>query len=446
MISRPIESERGVLGVTIVWGELARSLVDAIEPEMFYEARHRTVFEAIREIVKSGGAVDIASVPQTLRASGKLDEIGGVALISELTRNAIQQEHLPYHLAEIKRASYAERIVKTAQRMIDNPSDELVAEVQALAVARASENAERVFDVGRDLPGYLDSLEKPRAGDTTIDTGFRELDRLIGGLRRGDLMTVSARPGGGKTAFLVQTGFALADKGLKVMIFSTEMSAHQLMNRIMPSRAGVEAWRFRREAINADHRKKVSDACAAIHGKTKLWIIDKPRPSLQDVRAAVAKYKPDVLILDYLQRFEKPKAENVTRQVDAFMTELKTICAESHCLGLLGCQMNRTVDHAGGGPKLSDLRDGGAIESESDSVLLLSRDEKASDMTYLEIVGLLEKNRHGTTGAVRFRLNKDFMRMEGPGSQYEPAKGKVPSHGLNRKEALALNAYVEESE
>ncbi|MBI3549449.1 MAG: AAA family ATPase [Elusimicrobia bacterium] len=444
-MTEALESERGVLGLCLVWGELAPEIRDALTPEMFRDSRHREVFTSVLELLKSQGAVDELSVTQALKAAGQLGEIGGPTFIDEICRTRIQKEHLSYHLGQVKRAHYADRMAILAGELAKDPSDECLAELQKLAILRSQADGQRIFDLSRNLPDYLDAMDKGR--EPTIETGLQELDRLLGGLKRGDLFTVSARPGGGKTAFLTRVAVNVAERGLSVLIFSTEMQAAQFVGRVLPAMAGVSAWKFRKGSIAGDDRQRLTEACAGIHGKLKIHVIDKARPDLGDVRAAIARVKPDVVICDYLQRFAKPRAENTTREIDAFMTGLKTIAIESKVVIFLGCQMNRIVDRDDGGtPKLSDLRDGGAIEAEADQVLLLSRKTKDTMAPVTEIVGHLEKNRHGFTGAVSFALNRelvDFGEME---PENAPNFKKVPSHGLVRKEAMAADAYMRESE
>ena len=476
---RALDSERDVIGWMLCDPQISKQGVNILFPHAFYEEPLRAIFEVMVHLVKMNAPVDYITVKQELEVKGEWGKVAEP--IKACMTPQASLDHFEFHASRVRSAYYARQIVAKAIALKETPEDlTLVESLQRLALARASEGAEGYFNFSKDLPAYIDAIQTP-AAKVLINTGFPGLDELLGGLKQGDLMTVSARPGGGKTAFATKIATNVADAGLTVFFFTTEMQKYQFVNRVMPFKARIPAWRFRKSLLEADHWTQLNDTCSNMNGKFNLWISDKPRPGLGDIKKAAVKIKPQLMIVDYLQRCEKPSGENVTRATDAFMGGLKTIAIEHGLVMILGCQMNRSVDREEK-PRLSDLRDSGAIEAESDQVLLLHNTNKEKDLEKLEITGLLEKNRHGWNGTANFVLDRNYVELMenenesssdvGPGSrtvtqggslraQGQKSSGKQPgnnaffggqsnkndpaqSHGLERKDKLAADAYQSE--
>ncbi|MBI4423555.1 MAG: AAA family ATPase [Elusimicrobia bacterium] len=430
------------MALLLTWGELARQVADELPAEAFTDALSREVYAAILALLEAKAPVDLASVAQTLQRAGRIGDLGGMKELMALAHAAVPKEHLEWHVGEVKRAWLGRQIRDLVPHIARDPSEELLEQLQRLAVARNATDGGRAFDLGKDLHDYLEALDRSREAEPAYDTGMAELDGLLGGLKRGNIFTIAGRPGKGKTLILAEIAFRLAEKGLRVVYFSTEMSAHEMVSRLLPPRSRVPAWRFRRAQFEDEHRRRVTDACAEIHGKLAFSIVDKAGPGISDVRGWLAKLKPDVVVLDYLQLFAMPKAENKTREVDAFMTALKTLARESKVVVLLGCQLNRETDRVKV-PVLADLRDSGAIEHASDQVLLLHAEQEDRGAPTMELVGILAKNRHGLVGKVQFEVERHIVAIREATSQ-ENGHVKASAHGLARKDAMATNAYQTE--
>lgn len=406
-----IESERAVLGLLMACGELAPEAKSNIEPVMFYTDGHRIIFDVVMALFAAKSAIDLVSVSSSLRAESKLDDIGGLSYLDEVFRIPVPQDNFGFHMAEIRRAYFARKIVAAANTLTQDPENaEIVSQLQRFAVARAGETSTKYFSFARDIGPYLDRLEAPKS-QLSYDTGLTALDIILGGLRLGDLVTIGGRPGGGKSGLLTRLAVNMAGTGVPVLVFSTEMTGDQYVGRVMPEMAKVHAWKFRRGKFSPEDWGRMRDAGAVMDGNLNLTVSDNPRPSLADISRAVAQVKPKVLVVDYLQRCAKPRAENVTRANDEFLTCLKSLALEAGVIVFLGCQLNRIVDRAEGNPRLSDLRDSGAIEQESDIVILLNttfNDENADTIT---INAAVEKHRHGSIGMVTMELVKDYVWM-----------------------------------
>lgn len=463
--------ERAALGAMIVWGELVPDALKSLEPGMFTHAYLPSIVSAMGTLVASGKPVDWVTLPEALRAQGSSEPPKGwPVFMSELCHDrGGSSKHIDYYVSEIRRAYFGRQIIALAKQIAEDPDvPEVVEQLQKTAVARDAEVMAKCFDFTKDLGSYLDGLEPKKSANATVRVGMESLDEILGGLRPGDLMAVAGRPGGGKTALMTKIGVNVAKTGVKVAIFSTEMRATQFVDRVMAFSARVPAWRFRAMRFEEEHWRLLRDACAEMHAH-QLWVFDDPRPSINSIRSVVLKFRPTVLIVDYLQRCARPKAENVTRSTDEFMTQLKSLCMEYAAIGIIGCQLSRAVDRDNGPPRLADLRDSGAIEAECDQVVLLQNNQG-------DIRAYVEKNRHGPTGVANLILDKQFVdireatdgnhdQVDGGGAKRTnptdalwqsdksasrkevlPSMGPVPQHGLNRKDLMAGNAYQPETE
>ena len=406
-----IDSERAALGSALIDSPSAGQLAASLEADMFYSDAYRTIFEAIKRVRERRDPVDVISVANELRTMGKLEDLGGMPALFELIQGASTHHHMGYYISAVKNIYYSRLIKNLALNLASDPNEETINKIQSAAVARAGVTSVKYFDFSKDLPDYMEQLENQKGLEGGFNTGLDNLDGMLNGLHRGDLMVVAARPGGGKTAMMTKFAANFADAGLKVVVFSTEMPINQFVNRVIPFKARIEAGKMRRNNLSAHDFTRISDACSKMHGKYQLFVSDLARPGIPDIKQALIAIKPDIMIVDYLQRCYKPKAENNTRSVDEFMAQLKTLAKEHQAVVVLGCQLNRIVDRGDGAPRLSDLRDSGAIEAEADQVILLSTEayDRKNPPTSVVITADVAKNRHGEGGAVELYFHRSFV-------------------------------------
>lgn len=405
-----VESEAVILAWCMLDSVLCRETKDSVEPDFFWADAHKRVFEAIASLMETGTPVDSVTVSQVMRDRDTLGQLED-GLVG-IERQAIVREHFSHHLAAVRSAYFGRRIIQESHRLIANPEDlDILAGIQRLALARETVEGESIFNLAKDLPGYLDYIDEAKNHQQTFNTGFSHLDKILNVARVGDLTTVAGRPGGGKSALMVELAFNLAKSGSRVLMFSSEMSRYQVVDRIMPIRSSVFAYKFRKRNFDEPDYARIKEVCADLHGKISIFVDDNPRPGMLEFYRDTARIKPNVVIVDYLQRCKRPRAENMTRSTDEFMTALKTFSLESKVWTILGCQMNRTVDRLGE-PTLSDLRDSGAIESESDQVILLHTEGKRSIEEDMKIKAIIGKNRHGACGFSKLAIDKNFANIK----------------------------------
>lgn len=371
-----LEAERAVLGCLLIEAAAARKVLDAMTAESFYLEDHRHVFKAAAAVFARDGAVDIVTLAQAMTAAGTLAGIGGSnaassgkAYLVHLVESVVHTAHADYYARLVKEAALDRRIevqlIKTAQ----DKTPENVKALHELMVALHGVRHERVFDFRVDLGEALDELLKAKA--EVVDLGFPKLDAALGGLDVGDITTVGARTSGGKTAFMVKACLQVAARGVECLYLTTEMTEAQVVARVLPAASGVPAWKFRRRVFDKEDPKKMLDACAENLSRLPIKVYGKSRFSLHDINAVVVQAKPRVVFVDYLQRCEFPPGDTRAYQIMDFMISLKTMAQESRLNIIIGCQLDRRLDKTAPEPENADLKDSGAIEAESDQVLLL---------------------------------------------------------------------------
>ena len=246
-----------------------------------------------------------------------------------------------------------------------------------------------------------------------LKTGFYSIDQKLWGLHRGEVVTVGARTSRGKSVFLLNIVSKLLELGKKILYFSTEMSIDDKWSRILSLTTGVEASKFRRANFDLLEWDKITRKSEWLYEKDGFYVCDLVSPTIQQVREVTAKTKPNVVFLDYLGLFKYPKSERNDLAIGEFMKQVKFMSREFNVCSLVASQLNRQVDSREKQiPTLSDLKESGSIEQESDIVLLLYDDDpnKKNDSTR-KIICSIEKNRHGDCGLVPIMFYAQNLKM-----------------------------------
>lgn len=271
---------------------------------------------------------------------------------------------------------------------------------------------------------YQEELEALRTKkDAELKTGFPLLDEYLWGLHRGELVVFGARPAIGKSTFMLNVTANLLRGGSKVMFFSTEMSAHEQWSRLLPILTEIEASKFRRANFEDHEWGLIVDKLGWLKDNGKFIVCDSSSPTVEQVISLVRRYKPDVVILDYLQRFTMPDDDRMDLAIGNFLKQIKTLSRTENVSILIPSQLNRQVENRNVKiPTLSDLRESGNIEQEADVVILLGIDDQGTaDLKLVDSKILnvwIAKNRHGKVGNLRVQFNQKILKMLQ--SDYEP--------------------------
>ena len=458
-----IDAERALLGSALISKEACRWMLDHLADGAFYREAHEIVFKSIRGVFESMGDADIVLVAEDLKKSGKLGDVGGVMFLKELQDGVASHSHVEHYGRLVLTAHFDRLIIRESSKFSDEDKrDEALRTISQICRARDLLESKGVISIGDSLDRVIARLKE---GPVKLSgTEFDPIDKIIKGSESGDLVTVGARTGVGKTALLVSLALRLARFGKRVAFFAGEMAPDQVTKRALANWSHVEHWRIRSGNIENGTMQGIEKAAGEMSG-LPIFYCGLPSPRLQDIKAMCDACRSDVVIVDYLTRCTLPKAENLRIQVGHFMVGIKNFARETGRIVYLAAQINRLADKAEDGvPTLSDLKESSSIEEESDAVLLLHvfKNDRAIDGPVTLNIGIA-KNRHGMTGSCSLVFDKRFMEVEDAEKigqvrdlvhtrgnsgkmEQEPSGGKPPSHSLARKEMLGPNAYVREVE
>lgn len=405
-------AEQATLGAALITKEAARWVCANMSAKVFYTDRHRWVFEAIETTAAEGLDVDIVTVAERLSHDGVLGDVGGPQYLQEcqfLVGSAYNVEH---YGKLVLRADMEREILKASLMVRDEMKrDEALERIAVVCRARDMLDAKGGLSMADAMNRVLDELEKGPA--KMIRLGLSNIDRLTGGSKPGDLVTVGARTGTGKTAFLLSVALNMAREGRRVAFCAGEMAGEQVGMRALSAVSGVHHWKIREVKMNASEQRAVAKAASQL-SELPISFCTVPSPSLRDIRSFADSVGAEVVFVDYLTRCSMPHAESMRVSVNRFMVGLKNFARETSRFVVLAAQINRATDRVDVPPKLADLKESGAIEEESDGVILLhvGAEAKLADGK-VPLQAAVAKNRHGKVGAVDLLFDKDVMRIHG---------------------------------
>src|SRR3990167_7735164 len=424
-----IEMERALLGALMLSPNAIYEVADLIGIDSLYAGAHRTIFDAMLSLYAKGEPIDVATVSSKLKERKALAEVGGATYLSELV-GAAGAPGSARHYAQIVQNKFVLRSLIDAaskigelgfqeDRDIDQLPDEAQSAVFQVSQAPSLRSFSAIKDELTEAWERLEHLQKHENAMRGIPTGFTELDNILSGLQKSDLVILAARPSMGKTALALDIARLSATKhGTPVGIFSLEMSTQQLVDRMLAAQAGVNSWRLRTGKIRDDDEFERLQQALADLSESPIYIDDKATSSVLAMRSVARRLKMEkdlkLIIVDYLQLITPTNArssDNMVQQVTEISRSLKAMARELEVPVLALSQLSRAVEQRGGRPRLSDLRDSGSIEQDADVVMFIHREDMMGNRTTNEKTGvaeiLIEKHRNGPVGKVELRFDEE---------------------------------------
>jgi replicative DNA helicase len=434
------ELEEAVLGAMMLEADAVNVVIEILSPESFYKPAHQNIYQAIITLFSQNKPIDMLTVTEELKKMGVLEEIGGTYYISMLTNKVASSANAEHHARIIAQKYIQRELIRISSETIrDSYEDttdvfELLDNCEQELFKITEKNLNRSYD-------KMDSLIKqaikemrnkidPELGLTGIPSGFTKLDRLTSGWQKSDFIVIAARPGMGKTAFVLSMARnAAVDYKQPVAIFSLEMSSLQLVTRLISSETELPMEKLRRGNLEEyeweqlyQKIKKLEDA--------PLFIDDTPAINIFELRAKCRRLKQQhdikLVIIDYLQLMSGINPDSKTgvnreQEISNISRALKRIAKELQIPVIALSQLNRSVETRGGDkkPQLSDLRESGAIEQDADMVIFIYRPEYYGITTDAEgrsLNGIAElivqKHRNGALGTINLRYVARYARFE----------------------------------
>ena len=424
-----IEAEKSVLAACILNGDILEEILLKLKPEDFFRPAHKIIFEAIVNLNARRIPVDQISLADNLNATGQLDVVGGRSYIVDLADNTFALTNWSNHADIVKRTSILRQLIFASAGITalaynaPDDLDEVVEEAEKtlfqVTEKRVSSSFTKMDVLLTDAFEELTKLAEQGDHIAGVPTGFKDVDELFHGLRGGDLIILAARPGVGKTSLALNMAVEAAKKGTSVAFFSLEMSAGQLVQRILCAEARVNLGRIRSGRISEGDWGAIADASNRL-SQLDLYIDDSPGLSILEARAKArrelrAAQGHGLIVVDYLQLMQPATARrdsNRAVEVGEISRGLKILAKEMDMPVLALSQLSRAVEMRGKKrPQLSDLRESGSIEQDADIVMFIDRsmDESEAESDDRPDWGtaelLVAKHRNGPTRDITSFLN-----------------------------------------
>lgn len=425
-----LEAEESVLGAVLLDPNGLPRAMEILNEKHFYQAANQKLFRAIVSLFNQNITADLVTVTDWLKQNKMLDEIGGPEYLSNLVANVLTTANIEHHARVVLDKAIKRDVIQVSMEMLKNSFEDTQTAAELVDYAQNS-----VFQIKEQglrkepvsIRGYItkiiETAESMRGARmiTGVETGYYELDELTSGFQKGDFIVVAGRPSMGKTAIALNiASFAATRNNTPICIFSLEMSAEALVQRLLCSEAKVSLRNLRRGMLRNEDWVNLATAAGNLD-KAPIFIDDSAQLSIYELKAKARRLKADhdveMIIIDYLQLLEGPKvARAISRQqeISDISRALKALAKELNCPLVVVSQLSRMPEHREHKrPILADLRESGAIEQDADVVIFIYRDEVYDPQS--EKKGIAEiniaKQRNGPTGMIELGFFNEYTQF-----------------------------------
>lgn len=427
-----LEAEMGVIGSILLLPECCDEIA-SLRAEDFYDDANRKIYENMREMHDSGEKIDITLLVSRLRTAGDYEKVGGPSYLARVSSSVPNAAHVVYYAGIVQEKSVYRRLIESSTEILkdayeqNSTAKELCAQAEqkvfAIMDGRSTSSVKSIHDVLHQAMDRMEARLRDEYDDGGAETGLRGFDEMTGGLHNGELIILAARPSMGKTALAMNIAENVAiEQKSPVLFVSLEMSGIELADRMLCSLARVNGHRLRNGTISSDDRDRLIQKANEI-SQAPLFVDDSPSRTVSEIAAGARRIKRregdlGMIVIDYLQLIEPDNSRDPRQeQVAKIARRLKGVCRELEvpllCLSQLNRQAEDGKDHR---PKLSHLRESGAIEQDADVVMFVHReeyyhrgDDKAQFAGQAEII--ISKQRNGPIGDVELTWEAEYTRF-----------------------------------
>lgn len=409
--------------------------IQIVERDAFYQTDHQIIFDILLKLYEQNRPVDSIILREELVKRGLYEEIGGTAYLGQLLNTVPSAAHAEHYAGIVRE--------KFLLRQLISASNDCLREAYAphekadIIVDRAEH---RIFDIAeKRIGGAIQPLESvlhevyemiEEKGRRGIETDFHEIDDMLNGLQNGELIIVAARPSMGKTAFAMNLVEAVAaNHRLPCAVFSLEMSKQQLAQRMLCSRAAIDAQKVRKGLLSAQEFQELAAVVVEL-SKAPIWVDDSPGLTILELRAKARRLKRQhdikLIMIDYMQLMDNPGPESRQQQISEISRGIKAVARELSVPVICLSQLNRASEGRDGHrPRMSDLRESGSIEQDADVVMLLHREDyyRMAEPDFMpdniaEVI--VAKQRNGPTGTVKLTFDNKTTTFRNLAAQIDP--------------------------
>jgi replicative DNA helicase len=426
------EAEASLLGALLIDSDAIVKIADTIRSTDFFDKRHEHIYAGMTDLYEQRQAIDVLTLADRLKNKGHLDSVGGPAYLTELTNFVPTASHVEQYANIVAQKALRRRLITASREITDLGYDESK-QLQELIEGAES----RLFEVSQqhvrqdvisleailaESFDRLDDLHKDKQKIRGVATGFKDLDNILAGFQRSDLVILAARPSMGKTALALNFAHNIAVQSTQpVLIFSLEMSKEQLVDRLLSMESGVDAWALRTGNLTDADFEKIGHAMGTL-SEAPIFIDDSPGITISDLRTKArreAHRRPlGLIIVDYLQLMSGAgrygNEGNRVQEISEISRGLKGIARELNVPVLALSQLSRSVENRSPQiPQLADLRESGSIEQDADVVAFIYREDYYNPDTDRQKLAdiFIKKHRNGPTGAVELYFDNERQRF-----------------------------------
>ncbi len=432
-----IEAEQSVLGSIFLDPDTVVNVLEYLEPTDFYRKSHQIIFDAILSLYNRNEAVDVVTVTNELENKNQLENVGGLDYLGEVATFVPTSANVEYYAKIVEEKSILRNLIRSATSIVKQgyeESDQLATILDSAeqTILKVSERRNRsgfirISDVVNTSLQNIELLSQQTGDVTGIPTGYIALDKMTAGLQSEELIILAARPAVGKTAFALNIAQNVATKSDQVVaIFSLEMGAESLVNRMLCAEGNIDAGHLRTGQMSEEEWSNLIMAMATL-GQSRIFIDDTPGIRIAEIRAKSRRLKQEqgeigLIVIDYLQLIEGNSRESRQQEVSEISRQLKKLAKELKVPVLALSQLSRGVEQRQDKrPVLSDIRESGSIEQDADIVAFLYRDDyyeregseenEESEFENNIVEVIIEKNRSGARGTVKLLFKKEFNKF-----------------------------------
>ena len=427
-----IEAEQAVLGAILLVENSMYKIAEAISSDDFYRNDHRVIYSSMISLFEKRAPIDLITLTDELKGQKKLEEAGGATYLTHLVSSTSSSANIVKHAQIVSEKAILRRLIRAATGMIEDSfaeKDDIPmildkSEQILFAVSQkfATDKFVAVSDILTDTFDRINEIHENRGQLRGVPTGFRDMDNLLAGFQKSDLIILAARPSMGKTALALNiASHAATREKIPTGIFSLEMSRDQLVDRLLTCETGIDSWRLRTGNLKEDDFSKINQAMGTL-AEAPLYIDDSPLLTVMDVRAKARRLQAEkglgLLLIDYLQLMDSAHRgggeSNRVQEVSEISRGLKALARELNIPVIALSQLSRAVElRTPKIPMLSDLRESGSIEQDADVVMFIYREDYYDPTTDRKGITqvLVKKHRNGPVGDIDLFFHPEFGRF-----------------------------------
>ncbi len=412
-----IGAEQALLGAIMIKPDSIHEILDIITAESFYSNKHRIIWKAMLELKEKNEPIDVVTMTSYLRNKKSLDQIGGGSYLAELISVVPSASNISFYAETVAKKSALRNLINSADRILElgyNESEEIdtIFDKAEQLIFNLGLFSKKTYVALKDTLAEaferFDNLHKNKEGHRGVPSGFRDLDNLLSGFQKSDLIILAARPSVGKTSLALDfVRHAACKENIPVAIFSLEMSSQQLVDRIISAESRVDAWKIRTgRGAGQDDFDRIRDALENL-SKAPIFIDDEPSNNIMKMKTVARRLKAEhglgLIVVDYLQLMvPRRESDSMVQMVTEISRSLKGLARELEVPVIALSQLSRAIEQRGGKPRLSDLRDSGSIEQDADVVMFIHREDRYDETSERKNIAeiLIEKHRNGPVGKV----------------------------------------------